>query len=395
LFLDFFKNEKAGGVILVGCTIFSIFVANSSLGDSYLHFWHRHLNLSFAGAGLDFSIQEWINSGLMSVFFLMVGLEMERELYAGKLSDLRNALLPVTAALGGMIVPALIHYSFNHGRTTQAGFGIPMATDIAFSLGILSLLGSRVPSGLKIFLTALAIIDDLGAVILIAILYTQTIVLTHLLVSLGIGLLLFLFNKLRINRLWVYLLPALLMWYFMLKSGVHPTVSGVILAFLVPFSKQNGSGPSERLQYALHRPVNYLIVPLFALANTGIQAGVDWHLQFAQPNSIGILLGLFIGKPLGILVFTRIAVGLKWCRLPEGINWKFLSGAGVLAGIGFTMSIFITNLAFEGNQELIDSSKISIFIASLVAASIGLVVLSLVTGRKQREIYTSISKPDV
>ena len=385
VFKDFFNSEKAGGFILIFCTILSLLIANSKLGDGYLHFWHSSLNLSFPGARLNYSIEHWINDGLMTIFFLMVGLEIERELYVGELSDFRNALLSIAAAVGGMLFPALIHFAFNHGTHTQPGIGIPMATDIAFALGMLSLLGNRIPPSLKIFLTALAIIDDLGAVIIIAIFYTKEFSVINLGIALGIFGFLLILNRLRVYRLWIYLIAGVLMWYFMLKSGVHATISGVLLAFAVPFHKDDSINPSYKLQHALHKPVNYLIIPIFALANTGIPLAQGWYNQLSDGNSLGIILGLLLGKPIGIFMLCWIAVKMKWSVLPQGINWRILLGAGALAGIGFTMSIFITNLAFESKIELIEGSKITVLLASLFAALIGLAGLFLSCKREFRD----------
>jgi len=382
LFKDFFKSGKAGGLILILCTLVSMLIANSGSGEAYHHFWNSKLNLSFQSVQLDYSIEEWINDGLMTIFFLMVGLEIERELYVGELSDFKNALLPIMAAIGGMAIPALIHFSFNHGTATQRGIGIPMATDIAFSLGMLSLLGNKVPPALKIFLTALAIIDDLGAVIIIAVFYTKGFSAMNLLIALGIFAFLVILNRLNIFKIWIYLIAGVFMWYFMLKSGVHATISGVLLAFAIPFRKIDKINPSYKLQHALHNPVNFIIVPLFALANTGIHLTTGWYNHLYSNNSLGIITGLVTGKPAGIFALCWIAVRLKWCSLPESINWKILLGAGALAGIGFTMSIFITNLAFTNEISLVQDSKIAVLIGSMIAVIIGLIILFLSFRRK-------------
>jgi NhaA family Na+:H+ antiporter len=375
IFKNFFESGKAGGFILIACTIISMVIANGGSGEAYHHFWESKLNLSFQNINLDYSVEEWINDGLMTIFFLMVGLEIERELYVGELSDFKNALLSIVAAIGGMAVPALIHFSFNHGTPTQAGIGIPMATDIAFSLGMLSLLGNKVPPALKIFLTALAIIDDLGAVVIIAVFYTKEFSAINLFIALGIFAFLILLNKLNVYKTWIYLVAGVFMWYFMLKSGVHATISGVLLAFAIPFRKNDAINPSYKLQHVLHNPVNFIIVPLFAFANTGIHLATGWYNHLYSNNSVGIIAGLVTGKPIGIFVLCWIAVKLKWCSLPESINWKILLGAGALAGIGFTMSIFITNLAFRDSMGLIEDSKISVLLGSLIAVIIGLMIL--------------------
>ena len=306
----------------------------------------------------------------------MVGLEIERELYIGELSSVKNAALPALAAVGGMMVPALIHFLFNHGKPEQPGIGIPMATDIAFSLGVLSLIGKKIPLSLKIFLTALAIIDDLGAVIIIAIFYTQSFLLLYLSLALGLFLCLLILNKLNVKSLWFYLIPGIFLWYFMYMSGVHPTLSGILLAFTIPFRKNSDVQPSARLQHFLHKPVNFVIIPIFALANTAIHLPAAWKTEIFSSNSLGITLGLLLGKPIGIAGFSALGVFLRIAKLPEGVNTTKLIGIGLLAGIGFTMSIFITNLAFSANDELIQSSKVAVFlIASIFAAILGWLVL--------------------
>ncbi|HEY2347846.1 MAG TPA: Na+/H+ antiporter NhaA, partial [Puia sp.] len=300
---------------------------------------------------------------------------IERELFIGELSSIKNAVLPIFAAVGGMLVPALIHFMFNHGKPEQAGIGIPMATDIAFSLGVLALIGKRIPLSLKIFLVALAIIDDLGAVIVIAIFYTKGISFFYLSLALGIWVVLLLFNKFNIYKLWVYLLPGVLLWYVIYKSGIHPTLAGILLAFAIPFRKNMENQPSYVLQHALHKPVNFLIIPLFALANTAIHLPAGWTTEIFSSNSLGIALGLMLGKPLGVAGFSALSIAFGVAKLPEGMNTTKLIGLGLLAGIGFTMSIFISNLAFEGSEDLINSSKVAVLFASLIAAILGWVFL--------------------
>jgi NhaA family Na+:H+ antiporter len=374
LFNEFFRSERTGGLILVGCTLASILIANSDAGGSYLHFWHSRVDLSGVGIPLDFPLEYWINDGLMTIFFLLVGLEIERELYIGELADFRSALMPLFAALGGMLLPAFLHFAFNHGTPEQGGLGIPMATDIAFALGVLSLLGNKVPATVKVFLTALAIIDDLGAILVIAVFYTKSFSLFWLAMALGIFLLLLLLNRLKVNSLFFYLLPGVIMWYCMLRSGIHATVSGVLLAFAIPFRRAPRSNPSERLQHWLHRPVAFLILPVFALANTCIPISEGWTDSLLSHNSLGIAAGLLLGKPLGILLCCWLAVRSGLCQLPDSMRWKHLAGLGLLAGIGFTMSIFITNLAF-GEDLLIQNSKIAILSASLLAGLGGFLFL--------------------
>ena len=369
VFLDFFSSEKASGFILIGCTLLSIGLANSAWGGTYLHFWHTN----FGGL----TVEQWINDGLMAIFFLLVGLEIERELYIGELSKFRQAFLPVMAALGGMLLPALIHYLFNRGTLYASGFGIPMATDIAFALGILSLAGKAVPSALKVFLAALAIIDDLGAILVIALFYTEQLSLAYLLGALGIFTLLFWAGKKGFSVLPVYLLAGVVMWYCMLRSGVHATISGVLLAFAIPFGSGGDRSISARLQHALH-PLNaFFIMPLFALANTGVVLSADLSVTLLSLNSVGIMGGLVIGKPLGILFFCRVAISAGWAVLPTSVTWKHIAAAGLLAGIGFTMSIFITLLAFSDVQAVV-SAKLAILVASTCAALLGLLAFKVI-----------------
>ncbi len=375
LFQQFFNSEKAGGLLLIICTIISLAIANSFAGKDFIHFWHLPAHLHIGNVFIPFRMEEWINDGLMTVFFLLVGLEIERELYVGELSSFQNAILPIMAAVGGMVVPAMIHFILNHGKSGQAGIGIPMATDIAFSLGVLSLIGKRIPLSLKIFLTALAIIDDLGAVIIIAIFYTNTFSFFYLALSIALLLILFLLNRRNVFSLWVYLPAGVLLWYFLFRSGVHPTLSGVLLAFAIPFRKNIENQPSSVLQHALHRPVNFFIIPLFALANTAIHLPAEWKSEIISSNSLGISLGLLLGKPLGIAGFSALGIAFGFARLPDGMNTTKLIGMGMLAGIGFTMSIFISNLAFDGQEELIQSSKVAVLIASVLAAIAGWLIL--------------------
>jgi NhaA family Na+:H+ antiporter len=375
-FKRFFNSEKSSGILILLCTLVSLAIANSPLSEPYLHFWHLQI--------MGLSVEQWVNDGLMAIFFLFIGLELERELYSGELSDIKNALLPIFAAAGGIALPALIHFSLNMGTPTQVGMGIPMATDIAFALGVLALLGSRVPVSLKIFLTALAVMDDLGAIIVIAVFYTASLSTEYLLAAAGVFVLMVVMNrKLRVIALVPYLVGGAIMWYFMLKSGVHATIAGVMLAFAIPFSgkQDDEASPSHKLEHFLHKPVAFLILPIFAFANTGIVIGSSWAQDLSSANSMGIVTGLVIGKPLGITLLVFIAVFLGICRLPLDMNWKHVFGAGLLGGIGFTMSIFITNLAFTGAPELINASKIAILLASVTAGSVGFVWLSLFGGQ--------------
>jgi NhaA family Na+:H+ antiporter len=366
LFKEFFESEKSGGIILIFCTLISIILANSSFGNHYIDFFH----VKVAGS----SVEHSVNDGLMTIFFLLIGLELEREIYIGELSKIKDASLPIFGAIGGMFVPALIYLLFNIGTESQSGAGIPMATDIAFAIGILSLLGNKVPISLKVFLTALAVIDDLGAIIVIAIFYTKEIVWFNLLIVLLILLVLFIFNRLKVKSILVYLIGGVFMWYFMLKSGVHATITGVLLAFVIPFGNGDENSTSYKLQHWLHKPVAYFILPLFALTNTAIVFNKETLLAINNNTSIGIFLGLFLGKPLGVILFTYLSTLFGLSKLPKTINWKLMFGVGILAGIGFTMSIYVTMLAFE-NGTLINNSKLIVIITSLFSGVVGYLFL--------------------
>ena len=365
-FRDFFDSEKSSGLILLACTAIAISGANSIIGPNYFTLLRRHVG------GL--SVEHWINDALMAVFFLLIGLELKRELYNGELSKFKHALLPILAAIGGICVPALIHFGFNSGTATQAGVGIPMATDIAFALGVLALLGSRVPVSLKIFLTALAVIDDLGAIIIIAVFYTAKLSISYLVGALIVfGSLLALNRFFRVMSVIPYLLGGVAMWVLMFKSGVHATIAGVLLAFAIPFSakEDDEKSPSHRLEHFLNKPVAFIVLPIFALANTGIVINSDWAHGLTNSNSLGIIAGLLLGKPIGITLVCVIAVAIGVCKLPPDLKWRHVVGAGLLGGIGFTMSVFITNLAFGGHEQIINASKMAILVASLTAGLIG------------------------
>lgn len=365
----FMESEKSGGLTLIVCTLISILLANSSIGEGYLSIWDSH-----AGSH---TVAEWINDGLMAIFFLLVGLELIQEIYEGELSNVKRAMLPISGALGGMLIPAAIYMSLNFGTDTHAGFGIPMATDIAFALGVLSLLGSRVPTSLKVFLTALAVIDDLGAIIVIAIFYTTSLAWVYLIIALVMFVLLLTLNKkFNITNIFPYLIGGIIMWYCMLHSGVHATIAGVLLAITIPFKKGDAKCLSNKIQHALHYPVAFFVLPIFALANTAMVIEGNWDQSIGEPFAMGILLGLIVGKPLGITLFSFISVKTGLCSLPRGVNWKALLGAGMLGGIGFTMSIFITLLAFKGNVHYINESKLMILLASLASGIIGYAWLS-------------------
>lgn len=373
-FQQFFNSEKSSGILLIVCTVISLLITNTLSGADYLSLWQTYVG------GL--TLEHWINDALMAIFFLLIGLELERELYSGELSSVQNALLPIFAAIGGIVAPALIHFSLNAGTLTQAGIGIPMATDIAFALGVLAVLGTRIPTVLKVFVVAYAVIDDLCAIVIIAVFYTAQLSLGYLAAALAVWALLCAMNRLfRVMSLAPYLLGGAVMWFLMLKSGVHATIAGVMLAFAIPFSAKvdDEESPSHRLEHFLHKPVAFIILPIFALANTAIVVSPDWMQDLTRTNSVGIIAGLLVGKPLGVTLLCFIAVASGICRLPPDLNWRHIVGAGILGGIGFTMSIFIANLAFAGNPESIDASKMAILVASLTAGTIGILWLTLLS----------------
>ena len=368
-FKEFTDNEKSAGVFLMICSIVALVLANSPLSATYLNWWKIYLG----PPGLSLSLSHWINDGLMAIFFLLIGLELKREVYVGELSDIKNATLPIVAALGGISVPALIHFAFNRGLPTQSGFAIPMATDIAFVLSVLALAGNRVPLSLKIFLTAIAVIDDLCAIIVIALFYTADLNLTYLAMAGGVAALLVVLNRLRVMSLIPYLLLGALMWFFMHESGIHATIAGVILAFAFPFraTVEGQKSPMARLESALHKPVAFIILPIFAFANAGVVIGGGAVAGLLAPNGLGIIVGLVLGKFTGVSLASFCAVKLGLGALPRDIRWKHVLGAAWLTGIGFTMSIFITNLAFETKDDLINSSKMAILLSSIIAGFIG------------------------
>lgn len=363
VFKEFFSSEKAGGVILLLVTVMSLLLANSSVSDYYINFWESEVGMHTVG--------EWINDGLMAVFFLLIGLELKREVQEGELNTLKKASLPIIAAFGGMIVPAGIYMYLNNGTPTASGAGIPMATDIAFAIGVLSLLGKRVPLSLKVFLTALAVIDDLGAVVVIAIFYTSEISFFYLTISLAAYIFLFVLKHFSVRNGLLYILGGVAMWYFMLNSGVHATIAGVLLAFAIPENQVGRKySLSKQFEHYLHKPVTYLVLPLFAMANTGVVIDSDWYSHLVGVGSVGVMAGLIVGKPLGISLFSYLAVKLGVSNLPSNVRWGSIVGVGMLGGIGFTMSIFITLLAFDSPADEINA-KLSILVGSLVSGIIG------------------------
>lgn len=416
-FTEFFRREAASGIVLLISALLALLLANTNWGPAryFPALWDQHLRLTIGGFVLDHTLLQWINDGLMTIFFLIVGLEIKREVLAGELASPRQAALPIAGALGGMLVPALLFTLFNHGTPTAGGWGIPMATDIAFALAVLQLLGARVPLGLKVFLTALAIVDDLGAVLVIAGFYTKELHSQYLYLALGTWGLLLIFNWLRVRTLWAYLPLGLVLWYFMLESGIHATLAGVLLAvaipFRIPFGRaellrrvderlallraenhelgadpwviseeledlyQRSSSPAQRLEYQLHSVVSFWVIPLFAFANTSLVIEPAAVRGLLSPLGLGIVVGLAVGKPLGIAALSWLTVRLGWAALPPGVSWRHMWAAGVLGGIGFTMSIFVTLLALGEHSGGTNMAKLAILLASLAAGSAGYLLL--------------------
>ncbi len=377
VFKSFFKSGSASGILLLSCVLVAIGWANSPYGGVLEQILATPLGGNPAGVQLRYPLLTWINDGLMAVFFLMVGLEIKRELVEGELSSFRKAALPVFAALGGVLAPALIYTLFNKGTPTAGGWGIPMATDIAFALAIIGLLGKRVPVSLKIFLAALAIVDDLMAILVIALFYSTEIQLHYLVYAGAVTLLLTLFNRMGVRRLVFYVVPGLLIWYFIHHSGIHATIAGVITAFTLPTTPDSRESPLEKLEHLLLQPVNFVIMPLFALANTNIVLEAGMLEGLATPLGLGIVLGLLVGKPVGISLFSWLAVKSGICQLPTNAHWKQLIGAGMLGGIGFTMSIFIAILSFTGQTALLAEAKFAVLTGSVLSGIVGFSMLRL------------------
>lgn len=427
-FEEFINRETTSGLLLMGCTILALAIANFGFYDAYQQLLHTPVGIGIGSWRLEKSLHHWINDGLMALFFFVVGLEIKREVIVGELSDIRQAALPIIAALGGMVVPALLFTAFNIGSDGSAGWGIPMATDIAFAVGALVLLGRRVPRALLTFLVALAIVDDLGAVLVIALFYTETLEYTALFLGLAIFMALITMNLVGIRKPLPYFLLGLLLWLALLKSGVHATLAGVLTALTIParprfepqqFSRQvrqlldrfdashrpgvsimgneeqgsilqtleNGlhsvATPLQRLEHTMHMPVAFFIIPLFALANAGIPIELEGIGEvLLHPVTLGIMAGLVLGKFLGITGFCYLAIRLGIGRLPQGVSFSQLAGAAVLAGIGFTMSIFIAELAFAGQEQYLLMAKTGILCASLVAGIVGYLWLRLASNIK-------------
>ncbi len=392
LITDYFKkflhSSQSSGILLIFCVLVSLFIANSSMGDEFQNILDTKIGTELFQ--LNYPLSIWINDGLMAIFFLLVGLEIKREIVEGELSTFKSASLPIIAALGGIIVPAGIYVFFNSGTEYAKGWAIPMATDIAFSLAIISMLGKRVPLSLKIFLAALAIVDDLGAILVIAIFYTDQINWTYLALSGLMIAVLIAFNIFnRTKHLW-YIIPGLFLWYFMHHSGIHATIAGVLLAFTVPTNKSTIiMSPLEEMEHNLHLPVNFLIMPIFALANTNIMFKSGMVDGLFTNFGYGIIFGLVFGKVIGISLFSWIFIKLKISALPDKSSWSQMLGAGLLAGIGFTMSIFIALLSFKNNVEIQDEAKFAVLVASVISGFAGFSLLKYI-GKKREAHETDL-----
>jgi len=377
-FKQFFESSTGGGILLFICVILALLIANSPLGSSLLAFLNIPLGFENESIQLKYSIKQWIDDGLMAIFFLLVGLEIKREMVEGELASPRKAALPIFAAIGGALLPAAIYGIFNYDQPTHHGWGIPMATDIAFALAVISMLGNKVPASLKIFLAALAIVDDLLAIIVIAIFYSSDLHYNYLLAAGGLFALQLVFNKFGVKNILAYLIPGVFMWYFIHHSGIHATIAGVLTAMTLPTTIDDKESPLEKLEHAIAKPVNFIIIPLFAFANTAIIIHADMIAGLTSSMGIGIITGLIVGKSLGILTTCFICVKSGLSPLPENATWKHMFGVGLLGGIGFTMSIFVAMLSFKGHDILVEEAKLSILLASLLAGLLGyLYLLSL------------------
>jgi NhaA family Na+:H+ antiporter len=381
-FKDFFNSTSSSGIFLFSCLFLSLLIANSPLGGDFNRFLQTQIGFENDAIHLRYPIVLWINDGLMAIFFLLVGLEIKREVVEGELSSPKKAILPIICAVGGAIVPALIYILFNSGTPTAVGWGIPMATDIAFALAILSLVSKKVPVSLKIFLAALAIVDDLLAILVIAVFYSSELHYLNLVYAGAILTLLFLFNRFGIKNLAFYLIPGVLIWYFVHHSGIHATIAGVLTALTLPTTVDDKESPLERLEHALTKPVSFLIIPVFALANTNIRFEDGMVEGLFTGLGMGIVLGLVIGKPVGILLISWLSVKLKISQLPNQAGWIHILGVGLLAGIGFTMSIFISILSFA-DPMIVQEAKFSILIGSVISGFLGYLILNFSGKKKQ------------
>ena len=379
----FFKLEAASGLVLLIAAIFALIISNGSLADLYFHTLEKYLFIGVNDFGLKLSVHHWINDALMAIFFFFVTLEIKREFIQGELSNLKQAMLPIIAAVGGMIIPALFYVVINFGNSeTMNGWAIPSATDIAFSLGILSLLGSRVPISLKVFLTALAIIDDLGAILIIAFFYSGDLSIVYLSLILISYILLLILNRFSIKIFTPYLIIGLFMWFFTYKSGIHATIAGVLLASTIPHRlKERDFSLLVKLEHAISPYVAFMIMPLFAFANAGVSLTGLSLSTLLNPVPLGILCGLFFGKQIGVLLFSFVSIKLKFAEMPNNSTWLSLYGVSILTGIGFTMSLFVGNLAFVENVQYMDGVKIGVLAGSLLSTLAGYFLL-LVTSKK-------------
>ncbi len=379
----FFKLEAASGLVLLIAAILALLISNSHLSELYFQILEKYLFIGINEFGLKLSVHHWINDALMAIFFFFVTLEIKREFIQGELSNIKQALLPIIAAVGGMVVPALFYVAINYGNSeTINGWAIPSATDIAFSLGILSLLGSRVPVSLKVFLTALAIIDDLGAILIIAFFYSGDLSVPYLSLILISYILLLILNKFSIKIFTPYLLIGLCMWYFTYKSGIHATIAGVLLASTIPHRlKERDYSLLVKIEHGISPYVAFMIMPIFAFANAGVNLEGLTLSSLLSPVPLGILLGLFFGKQIGVLLFSYVSVKLKFADMPNNSNWLSVYGVSILTGIGFTMSLFVGNLAFIENTEYIDGVKIGVLSGSLLSTIFGYIIL-LISAKK-------------
>lgn len=380
-FKEFLKSGSAGGIILLFCVVVSLLIANSSLGPSFQNFLDYNIGWESSSIELRYPIISWINDGLMAIFFLLVGLEIKREVIEGELSSFKQASLPIMAALGGVAFPALIYHFLNTGLETHSGWAIPMATDIAFALAVISILGKSVPTSLKILLAALAIVDDLMAILVIATFYSTSLHFTYLLYAGGLFALLIAFNRLGVKNIAFYIIPGIFIWYFIHHSGIHATIAGVLVAITLPTTPDAKESPLEKLEHLLMRPVNFFIMPLFALANTNIKFESAMVDGLFTPLGMGIVLGLFIGKPVGIFIASWLSIKTGFSKMPDKAGWSHIVGVGMIAGIGFTMSIFISLLSFT-SAELLVEAKFSILVGSLLSGIMGSLLLKGISKKK-------------
>ena len=386
----FFALDMAGGIVLAVAALIAMLVANSPLRDWYEHFLHLPIVVQVGDFVLEQSLLHLINDGLMAIFFFLVGLELKREILVGELSDVKKIILPAIAAVGGMVVPALIYAAFNYqDPNLLKGWAIPSATDIAFALGVLSLLGSRVPLSLKIFLASIAIFDDIGAILIIALFYSSGLSMSALGLAAAMLVLLYVMNRMNVTRITAYVVVGLVLWFAMLKSGIHATIAGVLLAMFIPMTNKAhpDDSPLENLEHDLQDTVNFLILPIFAFANAGIYLmGDSGFSSLNHSVPVGITLGLLLGKPIGVMIFSWLGVKSGLASLPAGINWRQVLGVAILCGIGFTMSLFIGGLAFAGLEVKAFDERLGIVLGSIVAGIIGYVYLNKVLPKSNNTV---------